>query len=59
MTYEIEITFEQWDNLLYPLLRDVFEAKEHGAGKHQGFKGRRYRRGKNRCHWCGARLDPR
>lgn len=25
-------------------------------GKHRGWTGRRYRRGKNRCHYCGAPL---
>lgn len=26
-------------------------------GKHRGFTGRPYRRGKSRCSWCGAPLD--
>ena len=26
-------------------------------GKHSGHTGRRYRRGKNRCLWCGALND--
>ena len=26
-------------------------------GKHGGYTGRRYRRGKNRCLWCGATND--
>lgn len=26
-------------------------------GKHRGWSGRRYRRGKNRCHYCGAPLN--
>ena len=25
-------------------------------GKHRGFTGRPYRRGKTRCAWCGAPL---
>jgi len=26
-------------------------------GKHAGWHGRPYRRGINRCHWCGAPLN--
>lgn len=29
----------------------------HERGKHRSFKGRPYRRGKNRCGYCGAFLS--
>jgi hypothetical protein len=29
------------------------------GNKHKNFKGRRYRRGKNRCSFCGAKTDDR
>ena len=41
--------------------RNVLEADEFFMhflmGKHRHFKGRPYRRGANRCHYCGALLS--
>ena len=40
-----------------PLLDVLSAASEHAMGLHGQFRGRRYRRGKNRCAYCGATLD--
>ena len=35
----------------------MIDRKEHALGKHGAFRGRPYRRGKNRCLTCGATKD--
>ena len=51
----IRVTQSNWARMLIGTMR---EAYSHGMeGKHGGFTGRRYRRGKNRCSTCGATND--
>lgn len=51
MSFKVERTPE---NERYLRLMDLGNA--HWQGLHQDFKGRRYRRGHNRCDYCGAKF---
>ena len=45
-------------SIVYDLSWPVSECEKHVLeGKHKSFKGRPYRRGKNRCWYCGAPND--
>ena len=33
---------------------NFYDIHDHAYGKHGAYKGQKYRRGKNRCHFCGA-----
>ena len=42
------------DDRFFNMIDYFREAHKHFHGKHGSFKGRRYKRGKNRCSFCGA-----
>ena len=42
-------------NFVKVIEKQIKSAWDHGFGLHSTFAGRRYRRGKNRCSYCGAR----
>ena len=46
---------ETYGNILVPVFKDYIAHRVHG--KHGAFLGRRYRRGKLRCKFCGAPLN--
>lgn len=49
----------QWQNAIFSLawFAKNHECVLHAYGKHGAFSGRRYRKGKNRCLFCGAYMD--
>ena len=48
ITYSIEFKYDG---------AKISESTLHFMGKHMGWHGRPYRRGKNRCSYCGSPID--